>query len=218
MAPTLAEGRAPSPAPVAAAPLQLLLVGVGGQGVLTAARVLGEAAHAAGCDVVVGQLHGMSQRGGPVECTVRLSAGAGSFLVGAADLMAAFEPLEMLRALRGRLPPRRILLSDTPIVPYALAVEGADYPALEDVVAEARRVTDDVRTFPGSEIVRRLGDVRVLNTAVLGAIAGMGLLPFDRGALTAAASRRLPGRFVEINERAFELGHDWATRGRTDSD
>ncbi len=58
---------------------KVLLVGVGGQGVLTAAQILGGAAHHAGLDVVVGQLHGMSQRGGSVECSVLIGPGKSSF-------------------------------------------------------------------------------------------------------------------------------------------
>ena len=79
-------------------PMQLLVVGVGGQGVLTAAQVLARAAHSVGHPVAVGQLHGMSQRGGSVECTVRLGDVHTSYLVGdTADVVLGFEPLETLR-------------------------------------------------------------------------------------------------------------------------
>ncbi|MCZ7681266.1 MAG: 2-oxoacid:acceptor oxidoreductase family protein [Sandaracinaceae bacterium] len=190
----------------------ILLAGVGGQGVLTAARVLGEAAHAAGLEVVVGQLHGMAQRGGTVECSVRIGVGEGSLLTGAPDLVVAFEPLELLRALRPRPGVARALVSDTAIVPHRLAGGGAGYPAMQAIVAEAARACGEVRLFPGREITEELREGRVLNTAMLGAIGGMGALPFDARLLGEAASRRLPARFVGVNERAFELGRAWAAR------
>ncbi|MFH1130352.1 MAG: 2-oxoacid:acceptor oxidoreductase family protein, partial [Pseudomonadota bacterium] len=80
--------------------IKVLIVGVGGQGVLTAAKMLGDAALHAGFGVTVGQLHGMSQRGGSVEAGVLIGEGESSFIEeGAADIVLGFEPLEVLRAL-----------------------------------------------------------------------------------------------------------------------
>ena len=80
--------------------LAVLVVGVGGQGTLTAARVLGEAAMAEGLPVRLGQLHGMSQRGGSVESTVLIGPGRSAFLPRrGADVILGLEPLELLREI-----------------------------------------------------------------------------------------------------------------------
>ena len=80
--------------------LRILIVGVGGQGVLSAARHIGQAALDHGLEARIGQIHGLSQRGGSVESTVVLGPGSTGFVsMGQADVLLALEPLEALRAL-----------------------------------------------------------------------------------------------------------------------
>jgi len=191
---------------------KILIVGVGGQGVLTAAKLLGEAAHDAGAPVVVGQLHGMSQRGGSVDCTVLLGPGASSYLVGDADVVVAFEPLEALRATDRIGPATRVLVSTTSVTPNALAKSGDGYPSLDGILARIREATPHVFSIDGPEIVRKVGLGRALNMAMLGALAGLGVLPFDGEKLWEALAQRCPARYLEANRRAFELGRDAVTR------
>ncbi len=193
---------------------KLLLVGVGGQGVLTAAKLLGEAAHDAGAPVVVGQLHGMSQRGGAVDCTVLVGPGESSYLVGDADVVVAFEPLEALRAMDRVGPATRVLVSTTTVAPNALAKSGEGYPPLAGILARIREATPHVFAIDGPDIVRRVGLPRALNMAMLGALAGLDALPFDAVKLWDALASRCPPRYLAANQHAFELGRDAITHER----
>ena len=185
---------------------KLLLVGVGGQGVLTAARVLGDAAYAAGVGAVVGQLHGMSQRGGSVECSVLFGSGDSSFLVGDADVLLAFEPLEAARALPHVGPETVVIVNRGTIVPFQLTFRGEGYPSVDGIFETLRARGAVVYGVDGPGLVAQIGVGRTLNVVMLGALAGLGILPFGPDALLEQLTAHLPARFVSANRRAFELG------------
>lgn len=185
----------------------ILLVGVGGQGVLTAAQVLGTAAQAAGENVVVGQLHGMSQRGGSIECSVKVGPSESSMIGdGEADVVLAFEPLEALRALPRMGSQTRVLVSVGTIVPFELVRTGAAYPPVDSILEALRKVAAEVVALDGVKIVGRSGSDRTLNVVMLGAAAAIDLLGMsDEQVLGAVLSRTAPA-FREANRAAFLLG------------
>lgn len=204
--------------------LQVLLVGVGGQGVITAAKILGEAAHAAGFNVVVGQLHGMSQRGGTVECPVLIGPGESSFILGAVDALVAFEPLEALRALPNVGASTRVVMNSGVIAPpssVGRALAGAKgalpappaVPSPEDAAARLAELAAAVTLVDGPLLLQTLTERRTLNLVMLGALAATELLPFPAQTLLSAASRMVSERYREVNARAFMAGHDWVARG-----
>ena len=151
---------------------------------LTAARMLGDAAHGAGIDVAVGQLYGMSQRGGSVQCTVLLGGGRSSFLTGGADVVVN----------RGTM------------VPYGLSKAGRAYPDFAEIVAELEGMTPRVTVVDGPGLLAGVGANRTLNVLMLGALAGLGVLPFGVEALWAAVGVRSPKGFLEANRLALDLG------------
>ena len=186
---------------------KLLVVGVGGQGVLTAARFLGDAALASGLPVMVGQLHGMSQRGGSVECSVLIGPGDSTFIGDAeADVVLGLEPLEVLRALPKLADHTRVVVNLGNIVPFSLAVAGETYPEIDGILDQIRSVTKQVFPIDGPEAVRRSGLSRTLNVVMLGALAGLNILPFEGPALWQVMEKKIPERFLEANRTAYELG------------
>jgi indolepyruvate ferredoxin oxidoreductase beta subunit len=187
--------------------MQLLVVGVGGQGVLTAAQVLAAAAHDAGHPATVGQLHGMSQRGGSVECTVRFGDVHTSQLIGQyADVVLGFELLETLRAGE-RIGPNTVVVTSTSrIVPSTVTLGNAPYPSSEEIIEQLTARALSVRTVDGPELSRRAGQSRSLNAVLLGALAGVAALPFSADSLLCALDERCAARFSQANRRAFELG------------
>lgn len=196
---------------------QVLLVGVGGQGVLTTAQILGAAAHAENVPCVVGQLHGMSQRGGSVQCTVILGDEVeSSMLIGReADLVIAFEPLEALRALPSMGPATRVVTSRTQMVPFEVVYKNEAPPNTDGIVAQLREVARDVRAVDTRGLVGAVGETRTLNVLMLGAAAGLGLLPLGDAALLEAARARCGEKYFELNRKAFELGRAAATSNAT---
>ncbi len=185
--------------------LAVLLVGVGGQGVLTASRILGDAAHAAGKNVVVGQLHGLSQRGGSVECSVLFGPGRSSF-VSVADVVVGFEPLETLRARNRMRPGTKVLVNRGRILLPELGRAVQPYPPLEQVLTEIRAVSSTVVEVDGRAAMERVVEARTLNIVVLGALAGLGWLPFDETRLWRGVERLCRPRYRDVNRRAFDLG------------
>lgn len=187
--------------------LKVLVVGVGGQGVLTAAELIGDAAMSAGLPVMVGQLHGMSQRGGSVECSVLIGPGQSTFVGdGEADVVLGLEPLEVQRALPRISARTRVVVNLGVIVPFSLAVTGQSYPPIEAILSRVRQVTPTVYTVDGPALVQRTGLARTLNVAMLGALAGLEALPFGRDVFWTTLSRKIPERFLQANSTAFELG------------
>lgn len=196
---------------------QWLVVGVGGQGVLTTAQILGEAAHAEHVPAVVGQLHGMSQRGGSVQCTLILGDGfESSMLFGReADVVIAFEPIEALRALPQMGPATRVLTSRTSMVPFDVVYRNLVPPDVEGILRQLRAVAREVSALDTRALVGAVGETRTLNVAMLGAASGLGLLPLSDEALLAAVRTRCGERFFNANKRAFEVGKAAGSRTGT---
>ncbi len=185
-----------------------LLVGVGGQGTLTAARILGEAAHAAGLPVRLGQLHGMSQRGGSVRGTVLLGPGQGAFLPGrGADVVIALEPLELMRCRDSLHAGSRVVVSSGRIAPSSLAQSGRDYPDIEGFFEELRPQIAELVVVDGPALA---GGSRGLNVALLGVLADRGWLPFGAEAIVGALEAF--GAHRESNRRVFEAGRKTTQR------
>jgi indolepyruvate ferredoxin oxidoreductase beta subunit len=190
---------------------KLLIVGVGGQGVLTAARFLGEAAFHAGLEAVVGQLHGLSQRGGSVRCTVLIGPGQSSFIErSAAQVVLGLEPLEVLRARPEMSERTKVIVNLGPMIAHTFTQSGLEYPDVAGILAGIRSVAPDVLEVDGPALVESIGVPRVLNIAMLGVVAGLGILPLDGEALWASIERLCPERYLEPNRRAFELGMEAA--------
>ncbi len=191
---------------------KLLIAGVGGQGVLSAARWLGKAALSAGLEVVLGQLHGMSQRGGSVQSTVLFGPGHGSFIEDrGADAVLGLEPIEALRARPKMSADTRVVVNRGRVVPYTLAQQGQEYPELAGILADIRTVAPEIVTVDGPALVAAAGSARALNVAMLGALAGLEILPVGGDALWATVAERCPARYLESNRRAFVLGGEAVT-------
>ncbi len=187
-------------------PLKVLVVGVGGQGVLTVARIIGEAALMSEMDVRVGQLHGMSQRGGAVTSTVVIGSGRTAMInAGQADVVLGFEPLEVMRALPLMSEKTNVIISISRVVPFVLAFQGKSYPDMEYIMAEIASATSQIYQVNVPELILKVGSERSLNFLMLGALAGLRLLPFDNKILWEAAEHRISPRFLEINRKAFNL-------------
>jgi indolepyruvate ferredoxin oxidoreductase beta subunit len=186
---------------------KLLVVGVGGQGVLTASKFLGNAAFQGGLEVNVGQLHGMAQRGGSVECSVLIGPGRSSWVSDrSADAVLGLEPLEVLRAIQKISPATKVVLNLGRVVPLSLAIKDETYPPMEAVLSSIRQATENLYLVDGPSLVRKTGVPRTLNVVMLGALAGLGILPFDPDQLWAAIEKKSPEQFLAPNKMAFDLG------------
>ncbi|MCC6523013.1 MAG: 2-oxoacid:acceptor oxidoreductase family protein [Polyangiaceae bacterium] len=191
----------------------IVIAGVGGQGVITAARLLARAAHAEGARVVAGQMHGMSQRGGSVVATVVVGGASSIVPAGTADVLLATEPSEALRALgqlrRGGL----AIVSTRPSVPPSLRAGRTAYPDGGAILGALAAQAGAVVAFDGAALALEAGSPQVLNVVMLGALAGSGRAPVGAAALLTAIEATGRGAVVAVNRRAFELGRAQAVRG-----
>ncbi len=189
--------------------LSVLVVGVGGQGAITAARILGEAAKSSGMPVRVGQIHGMSQRGGSVESTVVIGPGQSPFMpLRGADVVLGLEPLELLRARPKLHAGSRVVVSSGRIVPTPMALKGDEYPDLEEIYDQVRPLVEQLVVVDGEDLAATAGSPRALNAILLGVLAGQGWLPFDERALLDQLDQRSPPKHRESNRRAFQVGKE----------
>lgn len=187
-------------------PTNILLSGVGGQGIITASKVLSEAALISGCQIKKSEVHGMSQRGGSVESHVRFSRDKDVYSplipAGEVDILLAFEALEALRSLPMTRPEGLVLVDDREIVPMSVTTGAFEYPpdALDQLVAGGRQVYV-VRSF---DIAYELGEGRAANVVMLGAASRF--LDIDAAAWPEAIRRSVRPKALETNLQAFEAG------------
>ena len=190
----------------------VLLAGVGGQGVLSLAAVLAEAARREGLVVHQGEVHGMSQRGGAVQASLRLADGAidGDLVArGAADLILGMEPVEALRFLEYLAPGGRLVTAADP------HVNVPDYPPIEEVLAAVRSVPGSV-VVEAAALAREAGSGRVANVVMVGAASVF--LPLQPEGIEACLRDGFAAkgeRVVEANLRAFVLGRAAVGEGAT---
>jgi indolepyruvate ferredoxin oxidoreductase beta subunit len=185
------------------AALDVVIVGVGGQGTLLASRVLGGLATRLGYDVKVSEVHGMSQRGGSVITYVRMGKRVRAPLVeqGGADFALAFEELEALRALPSLKPGGVMIMNTQRITPLPVLLGAMEYPAgIAETIASAAELV----AVGAMELALRAGSGRAVNTVLLGVLAAR--LPFERGAWLETLRAAVPPRFLEANLSAFDLG------------
>lgn len=185
--------------------LQVLFCGVGGQGVLRAAEVLGRALFAAGRSVNVGQIHGMSQRGGSVSSFILVGESEAALLDGAPDVVVALEPLEAARAAASFGKSTTVLLNTRPVVPYERTRVGKGYPDLEELLARVAAHAGRVLVADVTGALAPLGLERALGVAMLGAMShlpALEALALPKDTLLAALGGLAEGR------RAFALGEE----------
>ncbi|MEA1997269.1 MAG: indolepyruvate oxidoreductase subunit beta, partial [Gemmatimonadota bacterium] len=188
----------------------VMIVGVGGQGILLASEVLSEVALLGGLDVKKSEVHGMSQRGGAVTSHVRFGPRVFSPVIpaGRAGFLVALEKLEALRWAHYLAPDGALVINDFRLDPAPVSSGKAAYPEHEihSLVQQSR--SGRVVIVDGQEKALQAGDVRTMNTVVLGALSR--LLQFPEELWLSALKKHVKERFFEINRLAFDLGRQTA--------
>ena len=189
--------------------VDILVCGVGGQGVLLLAEVLGTAALRDGLDARVSEIHGMAQRGGSVVCHVRVGQGpiyAPTIMDGSADVLLALEPVEALRSLRFAGPQTLALVSTRTIRPTMVSLGLAKYPGLEEIRRALEEACARTIFVDALRLAEEAGSPLAQNMVMAGALHATGRYPASREALLEAIGELVPPRYVEVNLKAFELG------------
>ncbi|NJD62724.1 MAG: indolepyruvate oxidoreductase subunit beta [Deltaproteobacteria bacterium] len=182
----------------------IVIAGVGGQGVLLASRVLAESALASGMDVKQNEVHGMAQRGGSVISFVRIGEDVRSPVVmpGTADLLISFEPLEALRYLHYLKPGGRLVYNKVPLNPSTVASGLATYPP--DVEERIARSCPGSRGIEALSIARDAGNVKAVNMVMVGSV--LPNLPLDPRVVEEVVKEISRGKGFDVNLKALAGG------------
>jgi len=187
--------------------MDILLVGVGGQGIILASKVLASAGQAAGYDVKVSEIHGMAQRGGSVVTQVRLGEKVYSPLIGegGADFILAFEQLEGLRYLPYSKPDGTVIVSEQIILPVPVLARAAEYPP--DIAGFLRGKISATIMLDAGVVALRCGEPRSANMVLLGVLARR--LPIELPYWEQALAEKIPERILGLNQAAFSAGYTY---------
>ena len=185
--------------------MNVLIVGVGGQGTLLASRILGNLEVLKGLDCKLNEVHGMAQRGGSVVTHVKMSDKVYSPVIaeGDADFILAFEPLEALRYRRYLKKGGVIIMNLTEIPPMSVIIGTSEYP--KNIEAELKTHCTVV-AFDALAAAEKAGNARAVNTAVLGRfarVAGIPVLEIEK-----ALEMSVKPKLLEINKKAVKMGYE----------
>ncbi len=186
--------------------LNIMVVGVGGQGTLLTSRIIGKTALNAGFDVKLSEVHGMAQRGGSVVTFVRFGEKVSEPVVeeGEADILISFEKLEALRYSHFLKKDGIIIVNDCKIDPMTVVIGASEYP---QNIIETLKAEHTVYTIDGNLEAKNLGNSKVLNSVVLGLAAKY--IGFNKEEWLSVIEKTVPVKTIEINEKAFLKGYEY---------
>lgn len=195
----------------------IVLAGVGGQGILLAAEILGTAALKDKLNVRVSEIHGMAQRGGAVVSNVRIGEKvlAPTVLEGQADVLLGFEPLETLRSLRFASEKTLVVMNTEAIPPTELAARMMKYPSLEEIGEKIRHFTKKVVAVEAAKLAKKAGNVLTENVVLIGALAASEKMPVKNESILEALRELVPSKHLDVNVKAFKLGYECVKKGKT---
>ena len=183
----------------------IMIVGVGGQGTLLASKLLGHVLLGQGYDVKVSEVHGMSQRGGSVVTYVRFGDKVYSPVIdrGEADIIVSFELLEAARWLEYLKPEGQIIVNTQEVEPMPVITGGAKYP--ENLTEKMKEKGAKVDAADFLAVAEKAGSAKAVNIALMGRLSTY-FPEIPEEEWQKALEACVPGKFLELNKKAFELG------------
>ena len=191
-------------------PYNVIITGVGGQGNVMASRILGNMLSRKGLSVTIGETFGASQRGGSVMSHLRVSMGSSwspQIPRGQGHLVISLEPTEAMRVLVNYGNSAIKVLCNTRSI-HAIAVISGEqqYPDLADIKLWVAELSEAAWFMDATEKAMELGNPILGNIMMIGAAAGIGVLPLDREDFQAAISENLSADKQELNLTAYDMG------------
>jgi len=191
-------------------PYNIIITGVGGQGNVMAARIIGNMLALRGLYVTIGETFGASQRGGSVMSHLRVSEKSSwspQIPKGRADLVVALEPVESLRVMAQYGNPETAVVSNTrPVYPVGVICGDFNYPSMEELNGSLSQLCSNINFIDATEEAIKLGNPILSNVIMIGAVAGLGVLPVDDSDFEKIMSVSVPAGKLGINMEGFQLG------------
>lgn len=184
----------------------IILCGVGGQGIILASEIIGDVAVRAGLDVKKSEVHGMAQRGGSVVSHVRIGEKVYSPIIreGAADLIVSFERMETLRYLHFGKKGVAIVMNDQRVNPTVTNIKQAWYP--ENIEELCTKHAGSFHIVRALDTAKELGNTKVISVVMMGGLSS--LLDFPDEYWLESIRRRVPKKALDLNIEAYHRGKD----------
>jgi indolepyruvate ferredoxin oxidoreductase beta subunit len=198
----------------------LVIAGVGGQGVVVLSNAIGSACREAGMNVITGELHGLSQRSGTVYIHTRIGGNAISPLIpyGEADAIVSLEAMEALRYIE-YLKDGGIVIMNTWVIPPPVEVsdltknKSGHFVKLGDILKKLKVVTSSIFQIDALRYAKKAGSTKTENAVFIGALASLAALPVSIKEMKKGLERVVPQKALAQNLKAFELGRKAAFEG-----
>jgi len=183
----------------------IYICGVGGQGIIKTSVIIGEAAMNQGLNVVMSEIHGMSQRGGSVSTELKIGDFNSSIIPeGNADMLLSFEPIETIRGLHKVNKDSKIVYNTHPIVPSSTNVA---YPSVDSITNSLKENFNHVLPIDATKLALEAGNILSLNMVLLGAVTADDKFPLSKDTVMDAMKNNLHEKFHDLNLKAIESGY-----------
>ena len=184
----------------------IYICGVGGQGIIKTSVIIGEAAMNQGLDVVMSEIHGMSQRGGSVSTELKIGDFNSSIIPDTtADMLLSIEPIETIRGLHKVNKDSKIVYNTHPIIPSST---NEAYPSVDSITNALKENFTHVLPIDATDLALDAGNILSLNMVLLGAVTADDNFPLSKDSVIDAMKNNLHPKFHELNLKAIENGYN----------
>lgn len=188
----------------------ILITGVGGQGVILMSELLGKTAVADGLRVRGSEILGMAVRGGSVTSVIRIGDEVYGPLIpmGKCDILIGMEPSEALRNITYLSKSSLVILNTVATVPFTVPLGQSGYPTLEETLEKLGKASGRIVKLDAAQIAQEAGSRLTTNIVMLGALFGSEQLPIKIATIKEAIQERFPAKVAPVNIKAFDLGYE----------
>jgi len=187
----------------------ILITGVGGQGVILMSELLGKSAVEERLRVRGSEILGMAVRGGSVTSAIRLGDEVYGPLIpmGKCDALVGMEPSEALRNITYLSKSSLVIVNMAITLPFTISIGKSKYPSLEEILEKLDNASGRVIKLDATQIAQQAGSLLATNIVMLGALFGIGKLPISIETIKETIRARFPAKTAPVNIKAFDLGY-----------
>ena len=188
----------------------ILITGVGGQGVILMSELLGKSAVKDGLRVRGSEILGMAVRGGSVTSIIRIGDEVYGPLIpmGKCDALVGMEPSEALRNVTYLSKSSLVILNTAATIPFTVSLGKSKYPGLDEILGKLSQASGRVVKLDAVQLAQQAGSLLTTNTVMLGALFGSEQLPINIETIKETIQARFPAKAAPVNIKAFDLGYE----------
>jgi len=188
----------------------ILITGVGGQGVILMSELLGRAAVADNLRVRGSEILGMAVRGGSVTSSIRIGEDVHGPLIptGKCHVLVGMEPSEALRNIAYLSKSSLVLVNKAITIPFTVSIGESSYPSLEEIMGQLSKASSRIVQLDAVKIAQEAGSRLATNVVMLGALFGTEQLPIKIATIKETITERFPAKLAPVNIKAFDLGYE----------